>query len=132
MFCFMVQALQDPPLCSSTFQPSRGPVYLCIYICGQRKMGVIEYVLNHSLSLKIRNSSRSTSLHYNYSLHPLHPPIDRYTGPMRVQPLFTFGKIDNIQGARVWGEGRFLWIFVSIYLEARQEIREVVGGRGWD
>jgi hypothetical protein len=51
---------------------------------------------------------------------------------MRVQPLFTFGKIDNIQGARVWGEGRFLWIFVSIYLEARQEIREVVGGRGWD
>jgi hypothetical protein len=67
--------------------------------------GIHIILFNHSSALKIRHSSWSTSLRYKYSLHPLHPPIDRYTGPMRVQPLFTFGKIDNIQGARV-REGR--------------------------
>ena len=36
MLRFMVQALQDAPLCSSTFQPSRGPVYLCIYVVNAR------------------------------------------------------------------------------------------------
>jgi hypothetical protein len=116
MLRFMVQALQDPSLCSSTFQPSRGPVYLCTYICGQPEMRVKENVLNHSSSLKIRNWSRVTALRYNYSLHPLSPlPIDRYTGPMRVQPLFTFGKIDNIQGARVGGRTGFCgFLFRSI------------------
>jgi hypothetical protein len=52
---------------------------------------------------------------------------------MRVQPLFTFGKIDNIQGARVGGRGedRFLWIlFQSILKHGKKLERWWADGGG--